>query len=410
MESEAVLAILEQMAEHGHAPAEGCRLFGVGYEDAFERLKEKYLVERFGRGRSAEKFIVGPFGSGKTHFLRQLLEIARDLGCVTSEVPLNKDLDFTHSLITYREVVREIRSPNGLEHGIGPLLRDMVDHIKGMVEDPAAGNALVQAWAGGLDKADFKLEAFGRVAKKCIQAHLVGDDAMFEAGCRWLGGEVADRVVARTLSESPTTKSEENLHGRRALLSLFQLLRHAKYAGTVVGFDEAEQGLSVDKRTMQRILSMLQSGINAMVDLQQGSALVIYALTPDIIESMEDFSALQQRVADPSPTRGFFDGETLAPRIDLARQREGGPDLTRIGRRLAEVLYEHAGENILVPIEKALDVVSQVAEDVALRDPSSSNRRTMVKRTCAMLLRLHQDGVLEDPGDAPADSVKESEV
>ena len=56
-----------------------------------------------------------------------------------------------------------------------------------------------------------------------------------------------------------------------------------------MGFDEAEQGLGVDKRTMQRILSMLQSGINAMADLQQGSALVVYALTPDIVESMENF-------------------------------------------------------------------------------------------------------------------------
>ena len=108
MEIQDVIGILETVAENGHAPKSGCGLFGVGYEDAFTRLKEKYLVERFGRGGSAEKFVIGPFGSGKTHFLRELLEIAQTEDCVSSEVALNKDIDFTHALTTYKEVVREL--------------------------------------------------------------------------------------------------------------------------------------------------------------------------------------------------------------------------------------------------------------------------------------------------------------
>ena len=73
------LDIFEQIAETGHAPKFGCHLFGVGYDDAIERLRQKYLEERFERGKSAEKFVVGTFGSGKTHFLRHLAEIARDV-------------------------------------------------------------------------------------------------------------------------------------------------------------------------------------------------------------------------------------------------------------------------------------------------------------------------------------------
>ncbi|MFA5385207.1 MAG: hypothetical protein WC364_11190 [Eubacteriales bacterium] len=53
-----IVDMLERMAEHGHAPQDGCSLFGVGYEDAFKRLREAYLERRFKRGGSAEKFVV----------------------------------------------------------------------------------------------------------------------------------------------------------------------------------------------------------------------------------------------------------------------------------------------------------------------------------------------------------------
>ena len=89
-----IVSLLEQMAETGTAPRDGCQLFGVGYENVFHSLREKYLEERFTKGRAAEKFVVGPFGSGKTHFLRQLMEIARDLDCATSEVQLSKGRGF----------------------------------------------------------------------------------------------------------------------------------------------------------------------------------------------------------------------------------------------------------------------------------------------------------------------------
>ena len=58
-----VLDIFEQIAESGHAPKYGCRLFSVGYEDALERIRVQYLESRFDRGLSAEKFVVGPFGN-----------------------------------------------------------------------------------------------------------------------------------------------------------------------------------------------------------------------------------------------------------------------------------------------------------------------------------------------------------
>src|SRR3954468_5115119 len=204
-----VIAMIERMAEYGTAPSDGCALFGVGYEEAFERLRNKYLEARFERGDSAEKFVVGPFGSGKTHFLRQLMEIARGMDCVTAEVALNKDLDFTKSLVVYREVTRELRTPGAGERGIRALLAAALEQVRGRAAgNEALADRLVAGWIAGLDKADFELETFGRVLRQGLRAQLREDEAVFVAACRWLDGEVSDRAVAKELGLTSVAKAE----------------------------------------------------------------------------------------------------------------------------------------------------------------------------------------------------------
>jgi len=391
-----VIAMIERMAEYGTAPNDGCALFGVGYEGAFERLRSKYLDARFARGDSAEKFVVGPFGSGKTHFLRQLMELAREMDCVTAEVALNKDLDFTKSLVVYGEVTRELRTPGAGERGIRPLLAAAQEQVRGRAGgDLALGDRLLAGWIAGLDQVDFELETFGRVLRHGLEAQLREDDAAFAAACRWLDGEVGDRTVARELGLTPVVKSEENLHGRRMLLALFQFIRAAGFRGTVISYDEAEQGLDVARRELPRILSRLQSNINAVADLRNGSALIVYAFEPGLVEKLDQFPALQQRVVDPGPGYGFFDGNTLAPRIDLTFRGDPERELRAIGLRLTELLYQHAARDLGADQRRVMAIVADLAREVADADPTGANRRTMVKRTCAMLIRLHDEGVLD---------------
>lgn len=391
-----VIALIERLAEYGTAPSDGCALFGVGYEEAFARLRAKYLDARFARGDSAEKFVVGPFGSGKTHFLRQLMELAREMDCVTAEVTLNKDLDFTRSLVVYREVTRELRTPGAGERGIRAALLAALDGVRARAAgNDALGDRLVAGWIAGLDKADFELEAFGRVARQGLEAHLREDDAHLAAACRWLDGEVGDRALARELDLTPVAKAEENLHGRRMLLSLFQFVRAAGFRGTVVSYDEAEQGLDVARRDLPRILSRLQSNINAVADLRNGAALIVYAFEPGLVEKLDQFPALQQRVADPGPGYGFFDGNTLAPRIDLTFRGNPERELRAIGLRLTELLYQHTTHDLGADQGRVAALVEELAWEIAEADPTSANRRTMVKRTCAMLIRLHDEGVLD---------------
>jgi hypothetical protein len=380
----------EGLASHGHAPSAGCRLLGVGYEDAFESLRARYLESRFSRGQSAEKFIVGPFGSGKTHFLRQLMEVARDCGCVPSEVKLNRDLDFTKRLVLYVEIAREIRAPEQPDNGVAGLLRAINERVVSQFPEHLHAE-LAEAWITGLDSANLKLDAFARVVQTALRALRAEDDATFLAAVRWLSGDIRDRDLSKILPVGSVPVDQHNLWAARMALSLFQLVKRAGYQGTVVGLDEAEQGFALDRKHVDRILSMLKSDVDSLGDLEGGSALVVYALTPDLRERMDELPALQQRLANPGGL-SFFDGNYLAPIIDLSFRQDPVAHLEGIARRLVEIYSQQqplpAGESTSSATGRAIEI----ARDVAATDQTSSSRRTLVKRVCAYLLGIPEVG------------------
>ena len=411
-----IIDLFETIAETGHAPKSGCSLFGVGFEDAFERLRKRYIEEAFSRGRSSEKFVIGPYGVGKTHFLREFSEVAANEDVVVAEVALNKDIDATDKLITYQEVVRELRVPGSTAQGIRALLTGVIDRVKSQAEGES-GEQLLRYWVDGITDPRFswKLPAFGPAIQIGLRAYIEngGNDPLFLNVCRWLEGEVSNKDVARAVGTSPVSRNERSLHGGRALLSVYQFIRHAGFRGTVVGFDEAEQSMSTDRKSTARILSMLQSSINAMADLQGGSALVLYAVTPDIADKMMEFPALQQRLADPGPGRGFFDGETLAPIIDLGRKsnlEDSEAHLKSVANRLVDLLYETYGVQISVDITDTKQTVEDLTSQIYQTGLGSGVLRELTKSVCGLLANLYYDGDLKPISDRGLDAALDPEV
>jgi len=393
-----VRAIIERLAEHGTAPLEGCHLFGVGYEDAFARLKKTYLEGRLSRGGSAEKFVIGPFGSGKTHFLRQFMEMARELRIVTSEVQLNKNIDFCDGLVVYKEIMREIRAPGSNLRGVASMMRACRDNVNESFSElpPDKIDDARGRWIEGLRDTTFQLSEYGRVARLAFCALERKDEDVFDNACRWLEGEVSDRRLAKAIGVTPVAKGEQPIHAKRSLQSLFQLMKGALFAGTVVGFDEAEQGLSVDKKTRDRIFSLLQSEINAIADLEGASALLVYALTPDLLEDMTRYAALQQRIV--SPRAGFFQGNTYAPVIDLTERGDAMQELEQIGGRLLKLVKP---ELTSAPPSLTKDLtgrITLIAKTISDSDPSVSNRRTFVRQVAWQLLHAMDNNSLPDLG------------
>jgi energy-coupling factor transporter ATP-binding protein EcfA2 len=380
-----VLGLLEQLAQLGTAPEHGCDSFSVGFDEPIERLRQAVIDKRFRRGAADVKFVIGPYGSGKTHFLRHLQAVAENEECVTGEVALNLDVDYTKPLLVFREVARQIRPPGGAKRGMSVLLQALYDRVVNVAEDGASAGVLLDLWFGTLDGADLSLPEYPRVMKRALNALHHADESEFELCQRWLSGEMTNRAVTKALELPNITASEENLFGHRAMITLFQIVRHAGYRGTVIAYDEADQGFTVDRKRTQKILSMLQSTINAFAAMPGIAAFLVYALTPDVIDTMETYPALQQRIADPGPGMRFFDGNTRAARVDL-RDRNVDRDLIDIGRRLVDLLYDAHGEEMPTPRTDMHATIEALAQTVMSEDLSSANRRTLVKRAATTLL------------------------
>jgi hypothetical protein len=382
------LGMFESLAEHGTAPDDGCSLFGVGYESAFTRLQVTYIDDRFRRGGSAEKFVVGPFGSGKTHFLRQLMEVGRKNDCVTAEIKLNKNLDYSQGLVVFQEIARQLRCPGKDVHGLRSVILDAVDRLRRNAEEAGLpAEEIIKSWVSGLTEQDFPQPAFGRVLQKSLRALAVEDMGVFDLGVRWLSGEVTDRGIAKVLMESPVASSEIRIHAHNSRLALYKFIKYAGYRGTIVCFDEAEQGIAVERKKMIKIFSSLLAEINAIVDLKDGAVMIVYAITPDVMTKINtDMPMIQSRLKDPGPDNGFFSGNTLAPTIDLTLRPSPVDELRHIGERLVELFFDEVPDADQARRTSTYESVQGLAEEVDRLDAAASARREMVRRVCVPLV------------------------
>jgi hypothetical protein len=398
-----IINMIDDMASEGHAPIDGCSLFGVGNDEYINIIVNHYLEKRFSRGASAEKFIVGPFGSGKTHFVNQLSEISRLMGCVTSTVSLTKNVDVTSNNAIYREIIQEIRPPNSHTCGIENLMTACFEKIKKMTiqqtQTEDAANTLLKNWIDSLESdSEFKYDMFGRVAKHAFDALLKDDKEMFHAAAHWIGGDFQNKEHAKILNIQRFTRSEINLVATRVNLSLYQLIKKSGFLGTVVVFDEAEQGFEIGKKKKSSLYSLIQSEINSIVNLKGGSVLLMYAIHPSIKEDMMDFPALQQRVQHNFP---FGRDNPHAPLIEIdppgGTKEDIQKELFAIGNKLTDLLYDSTDHPISIPKDQTLEAMKTLAERTINQDSSRSSRRMMVKHACTILANLYDTDKLLDP-------------
>lgn len=113
--------------------------------------------------------------------------------------------------------------------------------------------------------------------------------------------------------------------------------------------------------------------------------MLIFAVTPDVAEHFDEFAALQQRIEDPGANMSFFDGNILAPKIDLTYRPDPRAELVEMGNKLVDLFFDAMGDEIQIKKACAKETVEEYAENLLETQAESSNRRMMVKRTCAFL-------------------------
>ena len=399
------LEMLAHLAEVGTPPSDGADVIKVsaGLQQTLERVARETLPF-IADGGGDLQFVFGPYGRGKTHFLKVLSQWAQEHGFVTAYIDSHENQSpFRELAETYRAIAGRMVPPDESDtqpffgvSGIGKVIeasfvRRDDNGWRQLVERVRTDRALT---------ADFR----NLVLAYCTETVLGGGD---EELCERLEALLAATSTYRvTLGElyrtHPDLPRPIGKLGRRNaaiwLRALLSLPRVLGYAGLLVLFDETETALSRGSaRKRQRHLAHVRTFIDHMATGAFRGCGVYYAVTEEfIVDARAYLQALSQRIeriplpnaprnpravwvnldelTTPSPREpAFF--EELAGRI-VEIGREGGlmaANADGILRDLESLAYSYALENINEGAVR--EYVKEAAARVAQELGAMENRR-----------------------------------
>jgi len=293
--------ILRRLAQYGvlDVPEVAARL-STGL-DGFVARWERETLPFIAAGGSELRFVEGPYGRGKTHFLQVLETHARRAGFVTARVGTDAK-PFAALQDTYRQVARAMTASaagNNAHCGLAHLLAGLNAEQLATFQQTARGNPgfrnLITAYAR-------RVQA-GRVDEPVT--HDLRALLMHDTNRRVTFGELfrLDRQLPRPLGR---------LGKRNAavwLRSLLTLPRQLGFKGLVVLFDETGADLHLRPeplRARQQHMANLRNLVDHLATGGIPGCSVVYATTNDFIQmAFEDYPAMWQRVARLEETSPF---------------------------------------------------------------------------------------------------------
>src|SRR5689334_9969345 len=360
------------MGENGKPPELGIGFVNAGNESYLSVIETAYLEDLICAAEgSSFKLVQGTYGSGKTHFLYCVRDLAQRRGLLTAFITISpKECPFNRPLAVYRAVTQRIESP----HGDGEPVRGLDDLIRRSVEQRAdqRGKDDTRAWIDQLARASFTRHSFRDAVVGLARAVLDGDEPVSRRIGAWLRGEDVSLTEAKLsgLYEVPG-----NDNGFGMLRSMVQLVPRLGWQGTVLLLDEAERRLSIDDKPT-KALSETVDHLRELIDLCGRSelprTLVLYAVTPAFTENILPLNpALQQRLG--APIQFLSASNPRAPVIDLeALDLEPKKLLHEVGKRLAGVArqaYDWAPSERMVQanLERLAAIVTEEQLEVGHR-------------------------------------------
>jgi hypothetical protein len=336
--------ILQRLAQYGTLddPEVALRL-STGL-DGFLRRWASEVLPFVAAGGAELRFVEGPYGRGKTHFLQALQLTAQRAGFVTSRVECGlQQKPFGSLEETYRVVADNmtlgVPQGNGSGPGLGGILAGLPAEQLAKYQSSPRGNPayrnLVLTYAkrarvgGRHDEVTQGLRA------------LLHNDTNRRVTFRELF-DTANRIGVHVPRPMGKLSKRNAAVWLRALLSLPQRLG---YKGLVVLFDETGADLSFKSHfgsfgDHQRHLSNLRNLVDQLATGGTPGCSVIYATTRDLVEiARQDYPALSQRVERQEMTA--FGAPAANPRAiwgKLDELTEPGPDTEEFFKQLGEKL------------------------------------------------------------------------
>jgi len=387
--------IMEVLGSSGTPPSTGVQHFNVGNHSLLNALDEFYLSSYLQDGGAAFKMVVGDYGSGKSHFLFCLRDIAWARGFAVVKVDLSPvETPYNDQRLVYAAVARNIiwhEDDEQVSDECG-LPRFLQGTLQRVVGEPISLETLTHPNYEGLvetlEATPIDSPAFKNAVLGYFDALIRRQEPRLNALGRWLLAEQTTPDDTRVLRELGVTGKISRQNAFAMLRSLAQSVRALSFSGLLLLFDEVDRMASVGGRAERMATDNLREVIDRCRDDLPGT-MFVYAVPPQFIHDIVPrYPALQQRLRSPS---GFSRVNHFSPLIGLDRLDLAEDDLMlAIGEKLVPI-YERAFDAALdAPIQRAnAAILANVAREMYL---DVSHRRLFVKAFVSELARQHANG------------------
>ena len=389
--------IVRKLGESGIPPARGLQSYTVGIDSLLSTIESEYLRGYLGDGGSSFKLVVGEYGSGKSHFLYRLRDVAWDNRYVVSRTELSpKECPYDNQLKVYQAVVGNLifhdPDPNVEDtQGIEAFLENHFHHTLRTlgVENPMTSVGIdlrAKLWLETILRFKVESPSYRHAIFFYLQAVAEENEQKKRVLSAWLRGE---NVSLRDVREFSITEKMDRSLAFKMLRSLSQTVHELGYSGLVLLFDEGDRMVSIgSSRTEKVACDNLREVIDRCAGESLPSTLFVYAVPPYFVTNIApQYEALSQRISSKVK---FSRKNPFSVQVSLDHLDYPGEELLRrIGEKLVSV-FECAYE-MKLDHELQKQNIARLAESCASL-LSTSHRRHFVKSLIDVLTEQRIEG------------------
>jgi len=382
--------IVETLGSYGTPPTRGVQHFNVGNESLLNVLDKFYFSSYLQDGGATYKMVVGDYGSGKSHFLYCIRDIAWERNFAVAKVDLSPtETPYNDQKLVYQAVATNIiwHHPDEAISDESGLLRFLEGTLEKMIGAPLDLDTLTHPIYKGvidtLEMTPIDSQPYQAAVVAYFDSLIRQQSDRLDSLSRWLMAESTSPADTKILREVGVTGKINKPNAFRMLRSLCQIIRALSYSGLILLFDEVDRMSSVGGKAEKLATDTLREVIDRTREDLPG-AMFVYAVPPQFINDVvPKYPALQQRLRSPGR---FSLTNHFSPLISLESLDLTEDDLLlAIGERLIpiyEIAFDVSLDN---KVQRANAVIlANVARDTFL---DVSHRRLFVKAFVAELSR-----------------------
>lgn len=364
---------------YGSLPAE--RLTdGIGFLADFWR--EKYLQEYIRNGGSKIKFVTGRTGSGKTHFLRLMMAVAREEHYKTVWFSA-KDIWMHDFKEIYVEIFHQCDLLSCLEAASGSLIREMgydpqdipagmkfIDYLSQNGEGDAVTKREIRAQLRRFFLENPMMDNNFALACSMLTGSILGYPILEEQNqellLSWLEGDRSIKLSQlRALDFYPSRITKYN--ARHMLRSLAEVVRMGGFSGLFIAIDnmeiltsrsslEAVHYTKMKREDTYESIRQLIDDIDSMKNI-----MFVYAFDRELIDNenagLKSYQALWMRIQNEIVGERFNRFTDMVDLDRLAAQEYSPEVIVAISKSLADLRLNRTAEPLTE--EQAQEIVSQ---------------------------------------------------